>query len=186
MAWLDLQADIAEDFASYGSFVPFSLPRIVARPTKSQRRHADSVARAWEYAGARRRRKQRRKEKAAERPPCCCGTKIERDSGRGPLPKYHADACRRRASQLARQADPKRRAAEQRNAMRLRADRRGTKAATRPPCPHCNGKVERVGKTGKIPTYCTSKCMRAARWARWYEKHGTERNDRRRKWAPRP
>jgi hypothetical protein len=55
---------------------------------------------------------------------------------------------------------------------------------SRPPCPHCGAKVERVSERkqggGTSPTYCSPKCMRAARFARWYAKHGAERNERRR------
>lgn len=69
---------------------------------------------------------------------------------------------------------------------RKRAIRRSTRtqrAAARPPCPRCGAKVERCGPTAKIPTYCSDRCMRAARFARWHAKHGQERNDRRRKAA---
>lgn len=57
---------------------------------------------------------------------------------------------------------------------------RRARAALRPPCPHCGAKVERVGTSAKIPTHCSRKCTNAARWARWYAKHGAERNERRR------
>lgn len=60
-----------------------------------------------------------------------------------------------------------------------RAARRA-RAAQRPPCPHCGAAVERVGESAKIPKYCSSKCMRAVRWARWYAKHGAGRNEQRR------
>lgn len=49
--------------------------------------------------------------------------------------------------------------------------RREALAGTRPPCPHCGGPVERMGTTGTLPKYCTPKCMRAAKVARWREKH---------------
>lgn len=61
-----------------------------------------------------------------------------------------------------------------------RAQVRAERAAARPPCPHCGAKVERLGATAKIPTYCSKKCNRAAVFARWYAKHGVERNERRR------
>lgn len=57
---------------------------------------------------------------------------------------------------------------------------RQERAAARPPCPHCGVFVERVGVSAKIPKFCSAKCGRAARFARWYAKHGTERNERRR------
>jgi endogenous inhibitor of DNA gyrase (YacG/DUF329 family) len=64
---------------------------------------------------------------------------------------------------------------------RLRLEAREDRARSRPPCPHCGAAVERVGGTAKIPKYCSHKCMRAATWARWYAKHGGERNIKRRR-----
>lgn len=61
-----------------------------------------------------------------------------------------------------------------------RRSRRAARAAARPPCPHCGARVERCQRTGKVPTYCTPKCMRAARWARWWAKNKDARNAQRR------
>ena len=65
---------------------------------------------------------------------------------------------------------------------RLRAKERVAKLTGRPPCPHCGGVVNRDSKDhrAKVPTYCSDRCMRAARWARYQAKHGAERNERRR------
>lgn len=76
---------------------------------------------------------------------------------------------------------PEVRAAENADTRRRRRARRLTRAAARPPCPHCDKPVVRVGRSAKLPIYCTDRCMRAARFARWWEKHGAERNARRRK-----
>lgn len=59
--------------------------------------------------------------------------------------------------------------------------RRLARAAARPPCPQCSKPVERIGRSATLPIYCTRRCMRAATYARWWEKHGAERNARRRK-----
>lgn len=64
-----------------------------------------------------------------------------------------------------------------RTRMQIRCER----AAHRPPCPHCGGIVERVGATAKIPKYCTPRCTRAARFARWWTKNRDKRNRARRK-----
>jgi endogenous inhibitor of DNA gyrase (YacG/DUF329 family) len=63
---------------------------------------------------------------------------------------------------------------EQRQAVRLDRARR------RPPCPHCGAMVLRVGSSAKLPRYCSSRCMRAARWARWWAKNKDVRNAARR------
>lgn len=80
-----------------------------------------------------------------------------------------------------RRSDPAAWAWEYAQEKRRRRQRRLARAAARPPCPHCKGMVKRLGPTAKIPTYCSDKCMRAARWKRWYKKHGAERNAQRRK-----
>lgn len=36
-------------------------------------------------------------------------------------------------------------------------------AAVRPPCPQCGGPVMRLGTTGKLPKYCSRKCMQTAK-----------------------
>lgn len=90
------------------------------------------------------------------------------------------DTGRRLESQV-RRSDPVRWAWEYAGCKRRRRQKRIARAAARGPCPHCGGKVERIGATAKIPIYCTPKCARAARWARWYAKHGVEHNARRRK-----
>lgn len=61
---------------------------------------------------------------------------------------------------------------------RRRMQSRVERAAVRPPCPHCGASVERVGTSAKLPTYCTPSCMRRARFARWYAKHGAARRER--------
>lgn len=69
-----------------------------------------------------------------------------------------------------------------------RAKTRAARLVKRPPCPHCSNPVVRDakvrvdgrGRGAKIPTYCSDKCARAAKFARWYAKHGAERNERRR------
>lgn len=63
-----------------------------------------------------------------------------------------------------------------------RARDRAQRAAQRPPCPHCGDPVNRESKRGtaKLPTYCSDKCMRAAKWARWWDANKDERNARRR------
>lgn len=71
---------------------------------------------------------------------------------------------------------------------RMKADRkrkRDAKAAARKPCPQCGGEVTRESKNGcaKLPKYCSTKCMRAAKWARWYEKNKDTVNAKRRKSA---
>lgn len=43
-------------------------------------------------------------------------------------------------------------------------------AAKRPPCPHCGGKVERLGTIGVVPTYCRPECKQAAARKRWRAK----------------
>ncbi len=68
---------------------------------------------------------------------------------------------------------------------KVKADRRSKREkrlAERPPCPHCGKPVERDSKRGtaKLPKYCSDKCKRAATFAKWYAKHGQERNERRR------
>ena len=80
-----------------------------------------------------------------------------------------------------RRADAEKWAREYEQIKRRRLKRRLARAAARPPCPGCGGTVGRVGQTAKIPTYCSVRCGRAARFKRWYEKHGQERNARRRK-----
>lgn len=62
-----------------------------------------------------------------------------------------------------------------------RLEQRVLRARTRPPCPSCGRPVERCGPTAKIPIYCQHKCARAAVFARWYAKHGADRNQKRRK-----
>lgn len=86
-----------------------------------------------------------------------------------------------RSKSQIRRTDPVKRAWEAAGQKCRRRERRGARAKDRPPCPHCKLPVERVGKIGKIPKYCQSSCMRAAKWARWYAKHGEERNARRAK-----
>lgn len=63
-----------------------------------------------------------------------------------------------------------------------RARDRAERAAKRPPCPYCGSPVTRESKRGtaKLPKYCSEKCMRAARFARWWAAHKDERNARRR------
>lgn len=80
-----------------------------------------------------------------------------------------------------RRSDPVAWAWEYAQCKRRRRERRLARARARPPCPHCSGKVERLNPTAKIPIYCSDKCMRGARFKRWYEKHGADRNRRRRK-----
>lgn len=80
-----------------------------------------------------------------------------------------------------RRSDPERWAREYAQLKGRRRARRLSRAAARPPCPHCGKTVVRLGSTAKIPIYCSSKCMRAARFKRWYDKHGAERNARRKK-----
>jgi len=55
-----------------------------------------------------------------------------------------------------------------------RAAARAAKSAARSPCPTCGGAVERVGATGKVPTYCSKRCMRRAVELRYRERHGDE------------
>ncbi len=76
-------------------------------------------------------------------------------------------------SERVRKRDYMRRTAPRRNAARQAA--RALRAAARPPCPHCGAPVDRVGRSATIPKYCSPKCMRAARWARWYRKAKTHR-----------
>lgn len=90
------------------------------------------------------------------------------------------DTGRKLESQV-RRSDPAAWAHEYAQEKRRRRVKRAARAAARPPCPHCGGKVERVGATAKIPTYCAPACSRAARFKRWWEKHGEARNARRRK-----
>ena len=52
-------------------------------------------------------------------------------------------------------------------------------------CPHCREEHDREAPKrpqggGKRPIYCSSKCMRAARWARYYKTHGRTRRNRER------
>lgn len=61
----------------------------------------------------------------------------------------------------------KQRANKHRRLMRART----VIAAVRPPCPHCSGPVIRLGTTGTPPRYCSEKCMRAAKFKRWYDSH---------------
>lgn len=87
----------------------------------------------------------------------------------------------RKLESQARRADPVQWAWEYAGCKRRRRQKRQAKEATRAPCPHCKGPVTRTSRTGKVPTYCTVECSRAARFARWYAKHGQERNAQRRK-----
>lgn len=66
---------------------------------------------------------------------------------------------------------------------RRRNEIRRERAENRPPCPHCGGVVTRCGATAKIPKFCSSKCMRAARWARWWAKNKDVQNAARRRAA---
>jgi hypothetical protein len=183
MAWKDLGAEIAEEFADLSGWDD----RLPKRAFRSTERHRDPIQRQWEAAQASRRTWERRRAAHRGLPPCgFCGRKIERLPPCGPLPDYCADKCRRDAAQLARRADPLRRRAEQDAESGRRRARRAQRAATRLPCPHCGGKVERVGATAKLPTYCTPKCMRAAKCARWHAKHGQDHNARRRKAPVKP
>lgn len=94
----------------------------------------------------------------------------------------------RRARNLARNHEyyatvrlrPDVRARENAEASARRIRRRLDRAAARPPCPHCGEPVVRLGRTAKIPTFCSYRCTRAAIFARWYAKHGQARNERRR------
>lgn len=45
-------------------------------------------------------------------------------------------------------------------------------AQSRPPCPTCGEKVERLGTTGTPPKYCTRQCMQTAKRRRFEERHG--------------
>ncbi|HET9045069.1 MAG TPA: hypothetical protein VFN70_18065 [Burkholderiales bacterium] len=65
------------------------------------------------------------------------------------------------------------------SARRIRA--RLERAAARPPCPHCGAPVERLGRTAKIPMYCSTKCAESARRRTWWERNKDARNAARRK-----
>lgn len=93
------------------------------------------------------------------------------------------DTGRKLESQV-RRADPVRWAWEYAGCKRRRRQKRQAKEARRAPCPHCKEPVTRTSKMGKVPVYCSNQCTRAARFARWYAKHGQERNARRRKASP--
>lgn len=65
------------------------------------------------------------------------------------------------------------RAKENAQARATRQASRLARAAARPPCPHCGGKVTRgavVPRGRKLPKYCSHKCARAAIWARYAAK----------------
>ena len=49
---------------------------------------------------------------------------------------------------------------------RRRSEGRALKAAGRL-CARCGARVERVARFGKVPEYCTRRCMRAGIWARY-------------------
>jgi endogenous inhibitor of DNA gyrase (YacG/DUF329 family) len=100
VAWKNLRADLAEEFGSL-DWLEKQEEVVWQKRNKrleSQRRRADPVAWAWEYAQARRRIRQRRLARAAARPPCPeCGAKVVRVGRMGKLPKYCSNRCTRAA-----------------------------------------------------------------------------------------
>ena len=64
-----------------------------------------------------------------------------------------------------------------------RAMVRRHRLAHRDPCPTCGGPVTRDAagdrtRGAPVPTYCSRKCMRAAVWRRYVERHGDPRKKR--------